>query len=60
MLGPMESLCKSIPGSAECKRHKRCCQGSAAVHKQVTNGVSHRVLADKKPLEDLPVGANGD
>ena len=56
----MEALCKAIPGSAKCKRHKRCCQGSAAVYKQVTNGVRHRVLADKKPLEDLPLGTNGD
>jgi hypothetical protein len=33
---------------------------SAAVHEQVAYGVGHRVLADEEPLEDLPVGADGD
>jgi hypothetical protein len=55
----MKALCKAILGSAERKRHKRRCQGPATVHEQVTNGVGHGVLADKKLLEDLPVGADG-
>ena len=58
-LGPMEALCEAIPGSAQRKRHKRCCQGTATVHEQVTNSVGHGVLADEEPLEDLPVGADG-
>jgi hypothetical protein len=56
----MKFLRETISGSAERKRHKLRCQGAATVHKQVTNGVGHRVLADKKPLEDLPIGADGD
>src|SRR5918997_230348 len=59
-LGQMEALRETIPGSAERKRHKRCCQGACAVHEQVADGVGHGVLADEEPLEDLPVGPNGD
>src|SRR5918995_108058 len=56
----METLRETFTGSAKCKRHKRCRQGTATVHKQVTNSVGHGVRADKEPLEDLPVGADGD
>src|SRR5215212_1001640 len=59
-LSQMEALRQTIHGPPERKRHKRCCQGACAVHEQVAYGVGHGVLADKKPLEDLPVGANGD
>ena len=59
-LDPINALCKTIPGSAQPKRHERRCQGAPAVHKQVTNCVGHGVLADEEPLEDLSVGADGD
>ena len=59
-LGSEDALCKTIPGSAQPKRHKRRCQGAIAVHKQVTNGVGHAVFADEEPLEDLPVGTDRD
>jgi hypothetical protein len=42
----MKALRETIPGSAQRKRHKRRCQDAATVHEQVTNSVSHRVLAD--------------
>src|SRR5688572_13601457 len=60
-LGPdVKALRETIPRSAQRKRHERRRQGAAAVHEQVTNGVGHGVLADEEPLEDLPVGADGD
>ena len=55
----METLRETISGSAQRKRHKRRCQGAAAIHEQITNGVGHGVLADEVPLEDLPLGADG-
>jgi hypothetical protein len=45
----METLRETISGSAERKRHKRRCQGAAAVYQQVADGVSHGVLADEEP-----------
>src|SRR5215203_2545909 len=56
----MKALRETIPGSAQRKRHKRRCQGADAIDEQVTNGVSPRVLINEEPLEDLPVGADGD
>ena len=53
-------LCKAIPASAEHQRHECGRKGSGAVHEQIADRVGHSVLADKEPLEDLLVRANGD